>query len=230
MAGESDTFDQLAAVAALGEPMRRRLYECVVARGAPVGRDEAAAALGIGRALAAFHLDRLVRAGLLRAEYRRLGGRTGPGAGRPAKLYARTPRTVEVSLPARRYELAAALLAGALEEADTSTLPARARAHGTAIGAAARSALARDASPADRSAAWIGVLREAGYEPQEDGRRILLRNCPFDALVAAHRDLTCSMNLAMLDGIRAGFGEEELAPRPVSIPGSCCVAFAPPDP
>ncbi len=38
-----------------------------------------------------------------------------------------------------------------------------------------------------------------------------------------------SMSLAMLDGIRAGFSEEELVPRPVSIPGSCCVAFAPSD-
>ena len=57
-----------------------------------VDGNEAAASVGISRALAAFHLDRLVKDGLLIPEYRRLSGRTGPGAGRPAKLYRRAPR------------------------------------------------------------------------------------------------------------------------------------------
>ncbi|HEX7474226.1 MAG TPA: helix-turn-helix domain-containing protein, partial [Candidatus Limnocylindrales bacterium] len=81
--------DPVRAIAALDEPTRRRLYEYVAGRDEPVGRDEAAEALGIGRPLVAFHLERLLRAGLLTAEYRRLRGRSGPGAGRPAKLYRR---------------------------------------------------------------------------------------------------------------------------------------------
>ena len=80
-----------------------------------VGRDEAAGAVGVSAALAAFHLDRLVETGLLVPEYRRLSGRTGPGAGRPAKLYRRAPREVSVSLPERRYETAARLFAETME-------------------------------------------------------------------------------------------------------------------
>src|SRR6476660_3406874 len=99
--------DDLHAIASLDEPARRALYEWVASSGRAVGRDEAAAAAGVSRALAAFHLDRLVKDGLLIPEYRRLSGRTGPGAGRPAKLYRRAPREVSVTLPARRSETAA---------------------------------------------------------------------------------------------------------------------------
>src|SRR6476661_2344927 len=92
--------DAIAAAAVLAEPVRRALYEHVADRDAPVDRDEAAAATGIGRPLAAFHLDRLVAAGLLEVEYRRRSGRTGPGAGRPAKFYRRTRGlNVDLSLP-----------------------------------------------------------------------------------------------------------------------------------
>src|SRR5213078_316592 len=100
----------VGAIALLDEPRRRALYEYVTSRPEPVGRDEAATALGIGRELAAFHLDRLAAAGLLDVEYRRLGERRGPGAGRPAKLYRRSARELSVSLPARDYERLAQML------------------------------------------------------------------------------------------------------------------------
>src|SRR5438132_924455 len=100
----------LERLAMLREPTRNRLYEFVERQAHPVSRDEAAAAIGITRELAAFHLDRLVDVGLLRAEYRRLGGRTGPGAGRTSKLYRRSRHQVQVSLPHRDHELLARLL------------------------------------------------------------------------------------------------------------------------
>lgn len=108
---------QIDTVAALAEPLRRRLYEYVVAQPQEVSRDQAAAGVGVDRAVAAFHLDRLVREGLLEASYRRLGSRTGPGAGRPSKLYRRGPAQVTVSLPQREYELAARLLLRAVANA-----------------------------------------------------------------------------------------------------------------
>lgn len=130
------------AIALLGEPARRALYEWVVAAGRPVSRDEAAAGAGVSRALAAFHLDRLVAAGLLTPEYRRLTGRTGPGAGRPAKLYTRGPEEVAVSLPERTYEVAARIFADALTELAPSLPPdaltSAAHAVGEDVGAAAR--------------------------------------------------------------------------------------------
>jgi len=82
----------LASLSTLDDPVRRRLYEVVRERPEPVGRDEAAAAAGVGRALAVYHLDKLVEAGLLTASYQRPPGRGGPGAGRPAKLYTRSDR------------------------------------------------------------------------------------------------------------------------------------------
>ena len=62
------TAPDLEKLAPLADKVRRRLYEHVVAQGAPVDRDAAAGALGIGRPLAAFHLDRLAEAGLLDVE------------------------------------------------------------------------------------------------------------------------------------------------------------------
>src|SRR4051794_38968280 len=113
----------VAAVAALAEPTRRRVYDHVVRQSEPVSRDDAAAALDLPRATVAFHLDRLVADGLLVAGFARRSGRTGPGAGRPAKLYRRAECLVTVSLPERRYDLAGELLADALAEAEASREP-----------------------------------------------------------------------------------------------------------
>jgi hypothetical protein len=115
LAGESTKLEeQIAPLASLTDPTRRRLYLFAVARPQGMGRDEAATGVGISRALAAFHLDRLVADGLLVADYRRLSGRTGPGAGRPAKIYRRSARELSFSIPRRNYEPLARLLAQAL--------------------------------------------------------------------------------------------------------------------
>jgi predicted ArsR family transcriptional regulator len=219
----------LEAVALLDEPVRRRLYEWVGAQPAAVGRDEAAKALGITRALAAFHLDRLARAGLLDTEYRRLTGRSGPGAGRPAKLYRRSALEVEVSLPQRRYGLAAELFARALENEPRgrpgNRLDGVAHEAGVALGETRRARSSR--SPRARV---LRVLTDSGYEPVagEDGT-IRLRNCPFHALVAQHRDLTCGMNLSLTRGIVDGLGATGYEPELDPQPGWCCVVLRPAD-
>src|SRR5919112_5469764 len=115
-----DTRSDVAAVAALAEPTRRRVYDHVVRQPAPVDRDEVAAVVGLPRTTAAFHLDRLAQCGLLDVHFERRSGRTGPGAGRPSKLYRRADAAVAVSIPERHYDLAGDLLAGALDEADSS--------------------------------------------------------------------------------------------------------------
>src|SRR5258705_9626904 len=135
--------DAIATAAVLGEPVRRALYEHVAGRDEVVDRDEAAAATGIGRPLAAFHLDRLVAAGLLEVEYRRRSGRSGPGAGRPAKFYRRTRGlNVELSLPARRYRMAAEIFAEGLDQrrddSARDAVRAAARERGGALGGETR--------------------------------------------------------------------------------------------
>jgi predicted ArsR family transcriptional regulator len=218
------------AIALLAEPARKTLYDWVIAAGRPVSRDEAAAGAGVSRALAAFHLDRLVEAGLLTPEYRRLTGRTGPGAGRPAKLYARAPAEVAVSLPERSYEVAASVFADALTELAPSLPPdavtSAARALGEDVGTEARHKAGPRPGARRRREALLATLSERGYEPREtqDGE-IRLGNCPFHALVEAHRPLVCGMNLALAEGVVAGLGDDRVRPRLDPQPGSCCVAF-----
>jgi predicted ArsR family transcriptional regulator len=227
--------DDLRALAALDEPARRSLYEWVAASGRAVGRDEAAAAVGVTRALAAFHLDRLVRDGLLVPEYRRLSGRTGPGAGRPAKLYRRAAREFAVSLPERRYETAARLFAETLErlshepdDGPPNELREAAREVGEEAGARAAIAAGRPRSRSGRRTALVSALRERGYEPfTDDAGDVRLRNCPYHALVDEHRPLVCGMNLAIVGGIVHGAGDAGLAARLDSRPGLCCVAIGP---
>lgn len=225
--------DPIEAVAALAEPTRRALYDLVAASTDAVGRDDAAAALGISRELAAFHLDRLIEAGLLQAEYRRRSGRTGPGAGRPAKLYRRTTQGVEVSLPARRYERAADIMATALgrleDGSGVEALAQVAREQGVALGASARRKTA--GGPAGTPASMDGlvdVLDGEGYEPLAgpDGA-VRLRNCPYRVLAEHHRDITCGMNLAWAHGLVDGLGVPHVSVELAPEPGRCCVVFEP---
>jgi predicted ArsR family transcriptional regulator len=227
--------DPIAAIVALGEPVRRRLYDYVAEKHDAVGRDDAAAAIGIGRPLAAFHLDRLARDGLLEVEYRRRSGRSGPGAGRPAKLYRRARREFAVSLPMRRYGVAAELFARALEfegEASVGAVTEVAHEYGVGLARAARGSsmvvpVALPKPDAERDE-LLGVLSSAGFEPAiDDTGAIRLRNCPFDALIPEHREITCGMNLATLEGVRDGLGSESFAAERRTEPGFCCVAFEP---
>ncbi len=212
----------VAAVAALDEPARRRLYEHVVRQPAPVCRDEVAAALGIPRATVAFHLDKLVDEQLLDATYERRNGRTGPGAGRPAKLYRRSGRQVAVSIPERHYDLAARLLVAAVEEADRSgesprtLLGKSAYRHGKELGGT-------DLGGTD----LVTVLEEQGFEPRTDGTRVLLGNCPFHALAQDHTQLVCGMNLKLLRGLLAGLGNTEMRAQLDAAPDRCCVVLSP---
>ena len=223
------TTDDIEAIALLDEPVRRALYDWVVAQRRPVGRDAAAAGVGASRALAAFHLDRLADGGLLATEYRRLSGRTGPGAGRPAKLYLRGPREVRVSLPDRRYDVAAGVMAEALEEMSDvqppETLRSAAHRVGEALGREARAAAGPRPTKTRRRAALIEALAARGYEPHDVDGDIRFGNCPFDALVERHRDLVCGMNLALAGGLLDGLGERRASARLDRQPGLCCVAI-----
>ncbi len=234
----------LTAVIGLGDPVRRRLYEFVCECTEPVRRDEAAAATGIGCQLAAYHLDKLVGLGLLTASYQRGSGRQGSdrqnsgrqgsgrqgsgrqssGAGRPAKVYTRSSGEFAVTVPPREYELAAHLLASAVE-ADTDgtirpTLLAAAARFGRDL---ARRGAGGEASPAQDAQC---TLREHGYEPWQDGEgTIRLHNCPFHQLAAGHPELVCGMNLALITGLVEGLGADPLHPVLDPKPGFCCVAI-----
>lgn len=220
---------QISAVAALDEPTRRRLYDYVVRQPAPVSRDDAAAAHELPRTTAAFHLDRLVDEGLLDVVYQRRTGLSGPGAGRPAKLYQRSHRHVAVSLPQRSYDLAGRLLSSALELAERSggspraVLDQRAYQLGRELGDTARSA-AGDRDPRDTA---LRVLREYGFEPRIEGDHVTLVNCPFHILAQEYTELVCGMNLRLLDGLLDGLAPTGLTAHLDPAPPRCCVRLEP---
>ncbi|MFB6615201.1 helix-turn-helix transcriptional regulator [Streptomyces sp. NPDC056367] len=216
-------------IAVLQDPVRRRLYEYVAAQGREVGRNEAAEAAGVARTLAAHHLDKLTEAGLLESGSRRLTGRTGPGAGRPAKVYTRARTERAVSLPARDYRTAAELLAEAAEQAGLDAgLSTAARRRGEA--------LRGSATPCSGLEEATGVLAARGYEPYLEGAEgaegaegevegsapvVRMRNCPFHAVAERFPPLVCGMNLALLEGLLGSDGpvRARMDPRP----GECCV-------
>jgi predicted ArsR family transcriptional regulator len=222
---ESDpALDPVTAVAALGDTSRRTVYEWVLAARREVGRDDVAAALGMVRSTAAFHLDRLAKEGLLVVSYRRLSGRSGPGSGRPTKMYARAEGEIAVSLPARHYDLAGDLLAAAIEDSIEAGCPVveSLKRVATAAGQEIRS----NAEGQEPAQSLEDVLKYYGYEPvlQDDGSIVLL-NCPFHRLARKHTDTVCGLNVALLASItEASSGDREGRKAVLDpAPGRCCV-------
>lgn len=207
--------DALAGLSSLDDPVRRRLYDHVVSRDGPVSRDDAATALGIGRTLVAYHLDKLAEVGLLATTYQRAAGRGGPGGGRPAKLYRPAEREFAVSVPPRAYELLARLLVESVEKDQSGTVR-------TTLHDVARDTGERIVAASGRN--LVTALRNCGYQPRAaDDGTLELRNCPFHRLATDHRDLVCDLNLrlveAVVDGSRRRRAHAVLEPRP----GRCCV-------
>jgi predicted ArsR family transcriptional regulator len=219
----------LMAVALLAEPTRQRLYLYLRERHEPVGREEAARQTGVKPRLAAFHLDRMAEAGLLDVEFRRLSGRVGPGAGRPAKVYSISSRSFSVEVPQTRYGLAASMMATAMSaggpRADgAASLQDVATAVGESLGCEIRH-LAR--TKGARQEAVRGKLRQLGYEPQvQESGEWKMRNCIFSELSISHREVVCPMNAALVTGMLNGAHLSSLHVESGPTRPGCCVRVA----
>lgn len=233
-ASPSDLERRIAGIAALDQPLRRDLYRHLVAAAGWTSRDDAAAALGVPRSVAAFHLDKLAGAGVVEVTFERTSGRQGPGAGRPSKLYRPSRDEVTASFPDRHYDLAGSLLASAVAESTRTGSPvavclrAAARAAGRAIGEETARSIEGVRRSEDRRRAVTDVLARHGYEPEAKRRKeIALANCPFHRLAEEHRELVCGMNLDFLGGLLEGMGPDApLTARLDPQPGYCCVRIA----
>lgn len=224
---ELPTAGAVAAVAALGDESRRRMYEVVRAASRPVSRDEAAAAVGISRKLAAFHLEKLVEVGLLQAEV------AGPGAvrrvGRRPKVYRAGDAHVRVSIPARCPDLLAGILVEALEPASgrdpRDAVAVVARRRGVELGAAERDRTRPGRFGAERGLTAVGALLTAlGFEPRRDGPTVLsLCNCPFAPHAGTAPQLVCALNHALISGLLEGLGVETVTATLAPGCGECCV-------
>jgi predicted ArsR family transcriptional regulator len=212
--------DPISAVAALGDSSRRAVYEYVL-RSGEVARDDVAAALGLARSTAAFHLDRLAKEGLLAVTYRRLSGRSGPGSGRPTKMYARAAEEIAVSLPERRYDIVGELLAAAVEDSMQTGRPVRDSLERVARDTGQQIRLS--AAGSGQPPSLTDILERYGYEPavEQDGS-VTLRNCPFHKLARRHTDTVCALNLAFLGAVMENDDGDRTAVLDPS-PGRCCV-------
>jgi predicted ArsR family transcriptional regulator len=221
------SFDQsVTGIGVLADPVRRRLYRFVCSQAQPVSRDQAAQAIGVARHKAKFHLDRLEAEGLLEADYVRLTGRAGPGAGRPAKRYRRGRSEFAVSLPARDYELAGRIMADAISYAARTGVPIidAVRDAAASHGAAIAGTTGDRPSSSDGALELAGrILNDHGYEPRRVDHAVVMTNCPFHALAVGYTELVCQMNHALLSSFA-----DSLAPELLDAnfePGAhrCCV-------
>ena len=206
--------DRWTAVATLVDASRRALYDYVRRQDHPVGREEAAEATLMSRGLAAFHLDKLVDAGLLTARYEAPADRPR-GRGRAPKVYEPIGDGLSVMIPQRQYELVADILAEAVTDDQIPDEVAYRRGH--ELGASMRGTSVTDA------------LAHLGFEPHPRAGGLQLRNCPFHALAVRHTALVCNLNLRFITGLLDGLDEVDearLAPRP----GACCVELRTPPP
>lgn len=229
---------RVTTLGALADPVRRALYRFVSDQTDAVSRDQAADGVEVPRHTAKFHLDRLVDEGLLVTEFRRLTGRNGPGAGRPAKLYRRSRKEVWVSVPSRRYDLAGQVLSDAVERA-LRGVP-MAEAVDQAADNAARIVIEAWPPGQDSELESIAeVLGELGYEPRIDDAAgpdgagatdLRLANCPFERLAAEHRELVCGLNLTFIGAVGERLGCTAATAVAHRRGAGCCVRVVSRDP
>lgn len=209
----------------LGDESRWRLFSFIRSARRPVTREEAAASVGISRKLAAFHLDKMVDAGLLRA---RPGGTcSAPKVGRRPKVYETVEEDLSVSIPGRQYELLADLLLETIlnesaQETARDVATRTAHERGMALGCADPNA----GETAGRAALDLcrSRLEGFGYEPvAHDRAEVRLRNCPFHPLAAKATELVCGMNQAFLAGYLEGLEVPDVSAVLEPSPGECCV-------
>ena len=204
----------------LDDPVRRAAYLAVRNADRPVTRAEVADEAGISVRLATFHLEKLLSEAFVEATYDR--DEQPVGVGHPAKRYRPTSLELEVSIPPRRYDLAAEILADVLEDDSLDrlgqTLEDVAAEYGREVGRRARSR--------NGDSRLMSALRAMGYEPAASDEELILRNCPFRHVAQASPDVICRMNAAFVAGVLVGVRAR--AVRAVLSPSTerCCVLVA----
>jgi predicted ArsR family transcriptional regulator len=216
------------SIGALADDLRRRMYVFIRANGAPVSREEAGEEVGISSKLAAFHLDKLVEHGLLKAHYARRPGRGGPGAGRSSKLYEPSGAALAVSIPERAYDLVGSMLVEALSSRSPkeSAIDAARRVGletGRDLGTAGRGRVATSAGRQARAAE--DLLAALGFEPRPEEDGIVLANCPFHSLAQQNAELVCGLNEAFISGVLQGLRADGWRAKFAPSPGRCCVVL-----
>jgi len=178
---------------AIGDRELRETLLFARARPLPVTADELAAALQVHRNVARSRLERLAEVGLLIPAFERRTGRTGPGAGRPAKTYRVAPELSAIEFPERRYEQLIGLIVDALpKRARRGRLHELGAAFGRKLAEEARLPSSRRFRTAlDRVCAALGRLGYQAAVAEVNGEHALITTatCPLRPLVRAKPEL-----------------------------------------
>lgn len=202
------------ALEAVGDPELRAALRFVRSRRRPVTADELAANQTVHRNVARARLERLAQAGLVVSDFERRSGRSGPGAGRPAKVYAPAPETTAIEFPDRNYAELVGLLVDALPERGRRR---RLRELGVELArplaGCAGLTPARDVRRgAERVCDALGRLgfQASVEEVRDDTIVISTPTCPLRPLVVANPELAdvdrgmwCGLLEAAVDGVHA---------------------------
>jgi predicted ArsR family transcriptional regulator len=177
---------------AVGDPELRDALLYARGQARPVTADELATATGVHRNVARSRLERLVESGLLAPAYERRTGKSGPGAGRPAKTYSVVPQLESIEFPANHVESLTALLVDALASGGRrKQLHEIGVAFGRELGRAAglRSAKKLEAGFERLCEAVRSLGYQASLERMEpNGAVIASPTCPLRPLVRARPD------------------------------------------
>ena len=191
----------------LGDGTRRGIYIAVREFSEPVTAGQIALMFDIHPNVARHHLDRLTNDEYLTVTRKRPSGRTGPGAGRPAKCYAASDKEIDLHYPSRRMDLLTNLLLELVDELAPGTPTESARKigyrHGTRL--AEEIGLPTDEGFSQSVRAVAQAMTELGFEMEADTdqSRLITSHCPFGQTAMNHPEVVCSLDQGLIAGLMA---------------------------
>jgi predicted ArsR family transcriptional regulator len=211
----SETFDkQIEEITgALGDTTRRGIYVMVREAHEPVTANQISNVFNIHPNVARHHLDRLRNEGFIRISDRPVAT---PSAGRPAKRYEVTEKSVTVQYSARKYDRLAELLTKVITELDDgrSLEIAESVGHDYGVELAREIGLASDEGFEEAAMAVAQAMMGKGLgnstDPTEN--RIVAQFCPLCTTVATQPEVVGRIDHGIVQGLL-----ESAAARPVPL-------------
>jgi len=202
----------VAVTTAFGDPTRRDIYLFVRAREGGATAAEVAEGFALHPNVARHHLEKLAGGGYLDVELAR-----HESAGRPSKRYRAAGSDHQLSVPTRRDDLLANLLARALERLPVDEARQIAEEVGLEYGRAIaarmepteghRSVKAAVASVADALTAH-GFAAHA--ETKGNALTLVAEHCPFGEAARQYPHVLCAVDTGMVKGMLEGlYGETQ---------------------
>ena len=214
---DTTLFDQEVSdlASALGDTTRRGIYVTVRESAESMIASEIADLFAIHANVARHHLDHLVADGYLQVSHKRPSGRSGSGAGRPAKHYEPTAKDVSVQFPARRYDLLAELLLRIVQRIAPDDAGSVAEEVGREYGRELAAELGFGAEEGYEAAARAVARAMTGVgfdiEARPGEHRLVTRHCPFGVAADNHPDIVCRLDQGLVSGLLETTRQQPLA-------------------